>query len=342
MKKNYPDFPIDVVVPWVDANDPAWRAEKNAFSGKEKDKKSIDDRERRYRDWDTIKYFFRSIDDYMPWVNKVFFITWGHLPSWLDEKADKLVIVNHKDYIPAEYLPTYSANTIELNLHRIKDLSEHFIYFNDDLMVLKPLEPTDFFLNGLPRDYGLLNTINTATRGSVQDLALTDMEIINTRFNKSAVIRKNWRKWFSPCYGKYLFRTLCLMPWPYFTGILGMHQCNAFLKSTFEEVWEKEFDILDSTCRHHFRARRDVNQWLMRYWQIASGKFEPIKPYGKVDAIYDEGNEKLKASLSHKEYKTIVINDNVTTEEEDRIQAIQREITGYLEEAYPRKSHFER
>ncbi len=333
--------PIDIVVPWVDSNDPLWRAEKNKYALHEGNIASVDDGESRYRDWDIIKYLLRSIDLYMPWVNKVFFVTWGHTPRWMNKDAEKLVIVNHKDYIPEEYLPTFCSHPIELNIHRIEGLSEHFIYFNDDLLVLKPLKASDFFVNGLPRDYALLNTINTATRGSVQDVALTDMEIINTDFNKTEVIKNNRLKWFSLCYGKYLFRTMCLMPWPYFTGMLSMHQCNPFLKSTFEEVWEREFKILDSTCRHRFRARRDVNQWLMRYWQIASGRFEPIKPYGKVCSINDTGNDVLKHLLRDTSVKTVVINDNVTTNQEEKIKEIQEEVSAILEDLFPQKSSFE-
>ncbi|WP_029201176.1 Stealth CR1 domain-containing protein [Oribacterium sp. NK2B42] len=339
MERN--DKAIDIVVPWVDSNDPLWRAEKNKFAQLESNLDSVDARDRRYRDWDTIKYLLRSIDLYMPWVRKVFFITWGHIPSWLNKEAEKLVIVNHRDFIPEEYLPTFSANPIELNIHRIEGLSENFIYFNDDLLVLKGLKPTDFFVNGLPRDYAALSPINTATRGSIHDITLTDVEIINSNFKKSDVIEKAWTKWFSPLYGTNLFRTICLLPWPYFTGFLSMHQCNPFLKSTFEEVWDKEFAILDYTCRHRFRARRDVNQWLMRYWQIVSGKFEPIKPYGKVCSINDTDNGKLKLLLSDKSVKTVVINDNVTVNNEDTIREIKEGISEILEELYPQKSSFE-
>lgn len=44
----------------------------------------------------------------------------------------------------------YNSHVIESCLHRIPDLAEHYIYFNDDVMLLRPMEPTDFFTeNGL-------------------------------------------------------------------------------------------------------------------------------------------------------------------------------------------------
>ena len=102
---------IDFVVTWVDGNDPAWQQEKQKYTAV-----NADVRVNRYREWDQLKYWFRAVEKYAPWVNKIHFVTWGHLPEWLDTTNPKLNIVNHKDYIPEEYLPTFSSHTIELHL----------------------------------------------------------------------------------------------------------------------------------------------------------------------------------------------------------------------------------
>lgn len=112
----------------------------------------IDDRIERYRDWEILKYLFRSIENFAPWVNNVYFVTCGHLPAWLNTECPKLQIVSHKDFIPEKYLPTFNSHSIEWNFHRIKNLSEHFVYFNDDMFLLHPIKPTDFFENGKPVD----------------------------------------------------------------------------------------------------------------------------------------------------------------------------------------------
>ena len=70
--------------------------------------------------------------------------------TWLNTENPKLTVVNHKDYIPEEYLPTFSSHPIELNLHRIKGLSEQFVYFNDDTFIINAMQPEDFFKKGLP------------------------------------------------------------------------------------------------------------------------------------------------------------------------------------------------
>ena len=142
--------PIDFVIIWVDGNDPKWRAVKNQYDPNPE--AGEDDQEVRYRDWDNLQYWFRAVEKYTPWVRKIHFVTWGHLPSWLNVNHPKLHIVNHKDYIPEEYLPTFNSHTIEMNLHRIKGLSEQFVYFNDDMFINKPMKPRDFFVHGKPCD----------------------------------------------------------------------------------------------------------------------------------------------------------------------------------------------
>ena len=118
----------------------------------------IDDRIERYRDWEILKYLKKRmiekgvLQQYAPWVNNVYFVTCGHLPAWLNTECPKLQIVSHKDFIPEKYLPTFNSHSIEWNFHRIKNLSEHFVYFNDDMFLLKSIAAEDFFRNGRPVD----------------------------------------------------------------------------------------------------------------------------------------------------------------------------------------------
>ena len=332
--------PIDIVIPWVDSNDLEWRKSKNHYADMEGRKELIDESDVRYRDWDIIRYLFRGIDMYMPWVRTVHFVTVGHIPAWMNTEAERLHVVRHDEYIPEEYLPTFSANPIELNMHRIPRLADQFIYFNDDIIALKPTKPTDFFKKGLPTDYAILNPLISSHRYAVSDIAIMDIEIINDHFRKNDVIKRNPTKWFNPKYGSDLFRSLCLMPWPKFSALLTKHQCNSFLKETFEEVWEQEFDILDSTCRHKFRTKRDVNQWLMRYWRLAQGRFEPVKPYGLLYGVKND-NEGLFSAIMNSTGKFICINDNGAEDLVD-FEKTKAELIAVLEKRFPEKSKFER
>ena len=115
-----------------------------------KDRFLVDDRDARYRDWETLRYWFRGVEKFAPWVNKIYFVTCGHVPSWLNLDADKLVHVKHSDYIPEEYLPTFSSHPIELNVNRIRGLSEHFVYFNDDTFLCRSIPKEIFYRDGKP------------------------------------------------------------------------------------------------------------------------------------------------------------------------------------------------
>ena len=96
---------VDIVISWVDGDDPEWVAEKQRYTSEIDNK--VDEKRARYRDWDNVQYIFRGIEKFAPWVNKIFFVTYGHLPAWLDVTNPKLVVVKHEDFIPKEYLPTF-------------------------------------------------------------------------------------------------------------------------------------------------------------------------------------------------------------------------------------------
>ena len=338
---NKESYPIDIVIPWVDPTDSVWQEEKEVWSIKEGVLSVSDDSENRYRDWNTLKYLFRGIDKFASWVRTVHLITYGHLPKWLNQDAPKLHIVKHNDYLLPEYLPTFSSHTIELSMHKIKGLAEHFIYFNDDILLIKETKPEDFFRKGLPCDYAILNPAVSSHRYSVIDTAITDIEVINDYFQKNSVIRKNFFKWFNPIYGINNFKTLCLMPWPKFSNLYGRHLCLSYLKSTFDTIWEREFEVLDSTSRHKFRTRRDVNQWLMRYWQLASGNFYPVSPdnLGRYFRLSNE-NDEFIAALSKKRYKVVCANDNGDDTISDFVKT-KNKLINALERILPEQSIFE-
>lgn len=64
---------IDFVLLWVDGSDPQWLEEKNKYS---EVKSNVNDDIVRFRDWDNLKYWFRSVEKYAPWVNKIFCDMW--------------------------------------------------------------------------------------------------------------------------------------------------------------------------------------------------------------------------------------------------------------------------
>lgn len=91
---------IDFVITWVDGSDDRWQKEKQETRKHLGIVADVDDRKERYRDWDNLQYWFRGVEKYAPWVRKIHFVTWGHLPKWLNTDHPKLRVVNHEDFIP--------------------------------------------------------------------------------------------------------------------------------------------------------------------------------------------------------------------------------------------------
>lgn len=327
---------IDFVIPWVDGNDPVWLNEKETY---EMENLNIDKSEQRYRDWDNLQYWFRGVEKYAQWVHKIYFITYGHIPSWLNLNHPKLEIVNHKEYIPEEYLPTFSSNPIELNLHRIQGLNKKFVLFNDDTFILNKINEEDFFVNGKPCDSAILNVHCYDYQDSYILAPFVDIGVINKNFNMKDVVKQNKRKWFSLKYGKYLVRNIILLKCPRFPGMLQKHLPNAFLKSTYEEVWKMEFQMLNQTCSHKFRNILDVNQWLMKEWQIAKGNFEPRK----VDigiSMYARETKKVVDYILHSKNRLICINDCKMNESD--FENRKNMINQAFELKFPEKSSYEK
>lgn len=330
---------IDFVVLWVDGSDPAWQQKKAQYFGTPE----TDDRVQRYRDWDILRYWFRAAEYFTPWVNNIFFICDQEPPKWLNTNHPKLKIIRHEDYIPEEYRPAFSANPIELNIHRIPELSEQFVFFNDDMHIIRPLKPDFFFKKGLPRDSALLNPIpNTELQkadGRIFTLPLNDTEYLNRDYSFRDCVKKHPLKWLTPRYGKSTFRNFLLMAWPRFVGFDEPHLPQAFLKTCLKKAWEQDTDILDETCRHPIRSDRDVNQWLIRYRQLAEGTFLPRKPVKNAVFQLEDKSTPWLDIIRNQRKPMICLNDGPLTREE--FEQAKKDLQAAFQTILPDKSAFE-
>lgn len=331
---------IDFIIPWVDGSDKEWQKSFNRYAPKNS---QIDDaRAERYRDWGLLKYWFRSIEQFTPWVRKVHFVTCGQLPDWLNLDAPKLHWVKHEDYIPNEYLPVFNVNPLELNLHRIEGLSERFVYFNDDTFITRALPEERFFKNGLPCDTAVCNLLQPTTEGVMTHVMANNMALINEHFDKRQAIRQHWRKWFNPRYGAQQLRTLLLSPWPEFSILYEHHQPNAFLKSTYEEIWELYGDRLLATSMTRFRDISNCSQWLMRDWRLVKGEFEPINVAADSRScmLGVDDFEGILRDIRQQRKQMICINDGHLTPAE--MEIMQPALRKAFDTILPKKSSFEK
>lgn len=339
---------IDFVLPWVDDTDPQWLKRKNdtwrnLHLSEEIPGSDEKNGDCRYREMGTLKYWFRAVEKFAPWVNKVFFITCGQRPAWLNIDHPKLVLVHHEDYIPAQYLPTFNVNPIELNLHRIPGLSEHFVYLNDDTFLIRPVSPDFFFRAGKPCLPADLSICDYFGYNNWSFLCLNDYCVLNDHFNFYDSIWNNRDKWFNikELGAKVVFKNLLCHRLNRTMVIRGYeHLPTPQLKSTFGIVWDNCPKILDSTSRQAFRSNDQVNQWLICGWNQASGNFWPTRPYshGFHFNICEAQLEAICSLIRNQAAPQLCLNDS---EKNDAPQKCFSAIIDALDSILPEKSGFE-
>lgn len=336
MKK---DNLIDIVITWVDGNDPNWLKEFNKYSSNTSGDKS----DCRYRDFDFLKYWFRTIEQNASWVRKIHFVTWGHLPEWLDVNNPKLNIVKHSDFIPDDYLPTFNSCVIELNLYRIEGLSNQFIYFNDDMFLMKQKCFEDFFKNEKPIDLPIFEKLNY--HGQFSLTHFRNSILIQNNFNRKIVFFNDWNNWlninYSPrqilknIYALFSFGTL---------NIRAPHFAMSLLKKDFINIWEKEKFYLEKACKDRFRNYNSINPYVIRMWNICSNEFivRKRKMNNKSANLKDsiEDNIDVIKYIFTNEFDLVCFNDNIT----DHNVFIETKdfLNAYFEKYYPTKSSFEK
>lgn len=333
---------IDFVITWVDGSDKKWQEEKARTLKVLGIMKETDDRKERYRDWGNLQYWFRGVEQYAPWVRRIHFVTWGHIPEWLNTKHPKLHVVKHEDFIPAKYLPTFNSHTIEWNLHRIKGLAEQFVYFNDDVFLLNKIKETDFFQKGLPVDMlALQPDIANVENEIMPYIYLNNAMILAKYFQKYENVKKQPGAYFHIGYPPiYFIYNILEMAFPKFTGFYTVHGPSPLKKSTYEELWNLEPELLEKVCKHPLRHKEDINQYVLREYQKLKGRFVPknVHKMCKYSDVQLE-NKELIRRIEKSKTKIICINDS---NHKIDFEKAKKEINQALEHKFKKKSSFEK
>lgn len=327
---------IDFIVTWVNMDDPQWKEEFAKYSVKKgNEKNGISDA--RFRDYGFLKYWFRGIEQFAPWVRKIHFVTSGQKPEWLDENNPKINLVNHKDFIPERFLPTYNSVVIERYMHLIPGLADHFVYFNDDFFIIRPTSPERFFQNGLPCD--IATFLYNPSWSQWYKRIKNNLTIINRHFDKKEVMTRDHDKWFDKSYGSRARWNYLLRPYDKFITLRTPHNAQPYLKSTFEEVWKVAEKELTETSSNRFRAVTDYTPELFRTWQICRGNFQPYNTYAdtKMFPLMIKPKQAVRA-IREQSYSLICLNDNVHIRNYDQVM---RDIHDAFQSILPEKSSFE-
>lgn len=334
---------IDVVVLWVDPTDSRWLSTYKEHSGSDLDVATLGNR---FRDWGTLKYVFRCIDKNLPWVRKIHIITEGHLPSWLDLDNERVVHHTHSNLFKyGEALPSFNSSAIELNFDEIDGLSDKFLYFNDDFLVLKETGSERFFKEELPVDYFRLcwprnNFIYRFIRkeSAWQSMIFNNLNLINDSFDfKKAkeFVSLNTCINFQETLKQKILLNFNRVPY-----IEHYHHVQPFRKASIIEVNSQFEPDVKLTIFSKFRKKYNISQALYRYFQLVTGKFhsEDYRDH-KVYSLTSL-EDVLNIDLIGDGYNLVCLNDVFKGSSEDYLQA-QSILEDKLLELFPNKSEFE-
>lgn len=146
--RTYPPVPeqhdVDVVLPWLNPTD-KWFAEYKKYC---KDEDPC-----RIRDLNTIQPTLAGILKNLTWVRYIWLIVYDEEQisnvKFPELSNSKVKIVYHKDFIPSEFLPNFNSLICAMFMNRIDGLADNILFFNDDMLVTKPLSKDNYFIDGM-------------------------------------------------------------------------------------------------------------------------------------------------------------------------------------------------
>lgn len=147
---------VDAVITWVDGNDPAHRQRLAAYLARAGIVAGGSTpgaaQPTRFGAAGEMDFCVRSILRHAPWIRRVYIVSDRQTPQIVEElarseHADRLRLVDHRELFTGfeRYLPTFNSRSIISLLWRIDGLAEHFVYFNDDMVLLRDVQADDFF-----------------------------------------------------------------------------------------------------------------------------------------------------------------------------------------------------
>ena len=315
---NHNQADIDLVYLWVDGSDPIWRAKRNAFIGETENSSSVNC-EGRYANNDELKYSMRSIEMYAPWIRKIFIVTDEQTPIWINTSNPKVKIVDLKDILPAECLPCFNSSLIEKFYHRIPDLSEKFLYANDDMFINKNVTPNDFFTSeGLPI------------------IRLTRKPFRRFRWFWREKICKKPLKNYSISIG-HASQLINDKYGTYYTG-MPHHNIDSYLKSDCKRIAEEVLrDEFFSNWKNRKRSNDDIQRIVYSYAALAEKRGHLRYVTLKESMMVRTHKKKDYENLEKYTPMLFCVNDSEYATNNDRIKAKEM-----LAKRFPKKSQYEK
>lgn len=246
---------IDMVYCWCDGNDPNFKKRKEEYLHESQlvpDYDSVGDH--RFIDNEELRYSLRSLEMYAPWIHHVYIVTDGQTPPWLDINYDKVSIVDHREIMPQNLIPCFNSSAIERYIVNIPNLSEYFLYGNDDMFFGRPLRPDFFFSSdGKP----IVHVKYFEKFKEIKD----ENDFINKYQNVSEWMKTNlnaWRMLYQK-YGRKEFYVLA-------------HTIDGYKKSLLKMIINKYNPFLDENSNTRFRSVKNISRNLYGLDMAYSGE----------------------------------------------------------------------
>ncbi len=305
----------------------------------------------RFRDMETLKYVLRSIEQNCSWYNKIYLITKGYHPEWLNIDHPKIKLIREDElYFNKSHLPVFSASSIEMNLANLKDISEQFIYLNDDMIIMQKLDINRFFINEKPVDFFYhawipRNKLFTFFKGDdtwVHSLN-NSLQLINKKFSPIKLDKQYlYHKSYSPMhkFSNFLLSNV----YKKIFWLRHWHHPQPYLKNTLKEVYIEFKDEMMECSQNKFRDNNDLTQYLYRYWQLAKGEFYPYKHNDDLIANITSFSvlEKMIDILNTNHHINFVCFNDSTDLSDSEYNKVKTKLRNYLEKYFPDKASFEK
>ena len=303
---------VDLVYLFCDGNDLKWRARKYEALKKSNPNWTANGLDKsRSANNNELKYSLRSAEMYAPWIHKIYIITDGQKPEWLNTSNKKIKIVDLKEMMPAKYLPCFNSNVIESFMYKIKGLSEYFLYANDDMFFASPTTK-DFFFSADGKPYARFNKMPAVYK-------IIDSPYLQTLVRMSHLYEeKSGKKYF----------------------LNSHHNIDTYTKSFFlrtEKLFAHEMKIWR---QNQFRTVHDFQRILLLYQALGENtailKFHP-RGYYKESRMFRVYDQNITKELSIHQTKLFCINDDEKTTDIDR-----KNIQKTYQNLFPYRSSFEK
>ncbi len=275
-------FPIDVVITWVDGDDPAHAAKRSRYMTD--GVHPVSGAATRFSDRGEIGYAVASVLRFCPFVRQVFIVTDAQYPAVLEIVFDRhpdwrarVSVVDHKEIFGehSDLLPVFSSRSIETMIHRVPGLAEHFLYLNDDIFIGRKLMREFFFQAGVPVLRGVMRPFPSA--------ALLWLK---------SVLRQGARR----AGYKEAQQTAARMLGRRRTYLQSEHVPHPMRRSTMERFLDKEPELLKSQVAHRFRSPEQFSPiGLANHLELEQNA--PVAPPGAVGYIKPPRTERARRKI---------------------------------------------